>query len=299
MNAPAKRPLKRFFNPRFWKRNLMIRVRELNTNSRVMPRIVRVRERAPVDNLFHCCVQKTGSQWIRAMLADYRTYRYSGLLEYAEPNEAFFLNKLTDRAVDKPYPRGTIISPLYIDYPSFDRIPKTERHRTIFVTRDPRDIVVSWYFSIKHHHKPNPKIEPVREELHQLPLADGLIRCLGFLDGDGLFDSLRSWTAAQSRDDRVRIVRYEDLVSPRAREEFAAMFAHLAIAMPGPVLDAVLRDYSFESLSDGRKPGTENLNSHARKGVAGDWKNHFDDRVLAAFHEAHPGLLGELGYPDD
>ncbi|MCB1069059.1 MAG: sulfotransferase domain-containing protein [Verrucomicrobia bacterium] len=298
MNA-APRPLSRFLNPRFWKRNLVIRIRELNTNATLIPKLIRVRAKAPADNLFHCCVQKTGSQWIRAILADYRTYRYSGLLEHAEPNAAFFLNKLTERAVDKPYPLRTIISPLYIDYPSFAAIPKTEKHRTFFVTRDPRDIIVSWYFSIKHHHKPNPKIEAISRQLNEVPMAEGLIISMDFLAGDGLFESLRSWADAQSSDPRVKIIRYEDLISANARAVFAELFAHLEIPMPAPVLHAVLHDYSFEALSDGRKPGTENLNSHARKGVAGDWKNHFDAALLSRFHEANPGLLEDLGYSND
>ena len=37
-----------------------------------------VRERCAYDNLFHCCVHKTGSIWIKSILTDLMTYRYAG-----------------------------------------------------------------------------------------------------------------------------------------------------------------------------------------------------------------------------
>jgi len=53
----------------------------------------------------------------------------------------------------------------------------------------------------------------------------------------------------------------------------------------------------FERLSRGRAPGEEDAGSHYRKGVSGDWANHFTPRVEVAFHERYPNILERTGYP--
>ena len=60
--------------------------------------------------------------------------------------------KMTEIRFEAPLPPGTIVSPLYLDYPGFRSIPKPDSYRAFFVMRDPRDILVSWYLSIKHYH---------------------------------------------------------------------------------------------------------------------------------------------------
>ncbi len=57
---------------------------------------------------------------------------------------------------------------------------------------------------------------------------------------------------------------------------------------------------SFKALSGGRAPGQEDRSHFFRKGVAGDWKNHFREEDRAIFKdEAGQGLI-ELGYePND
>ncbi len=49
----------------------------------------------------------------------------------------------------------------------------------------------------------------------------------------------------------------------------------------------------------GRKKGQEAEHSHLRKGVAGDWRNHFTDVHVKQFKSSYPGLLARLGYEAD
>ena len=67
-------------------------------------------------------------------------------------------------------------------------------------------------------------------------------------------------------------------------------------AMPEAEVGPAVRRKSFERLSGGRKKGEENVESHFRKGKAGDWKNHLSAQHLASFESAHPGLVERLGY---
>ena len=52
---------------------------------------------------------------------------------------------------------------------------------------------------------------------------------------------------------------------------------------------------SFRALS-GREAGDEDLSSHLRKGIVGDWKNHFGEAALSRFEAVAGPLLQELGY---
>jgi len=56
---------------------------------------------------------------------------------------------------------------------------------------------------------------------------------------------------------------------------------------------------SFEKLSRGRERGQEDPSSFYRKGVAGDWKNHFSKEDRRVFKEEAGELLIRLGYEDD
>ena len=52
----------------------------------------------------------------------------------------------------------------------------------------------------------------------------------------------------------------------------------------------------FEKYSDGRARGIEDVKSQLRKGVIGDWKNHFDEVTVRVFAEEAGAMLEELGY---
>ena len=67
-------------------------------------------------------------------------------------------------------------------------------------------------------------------------------------------------------------------------------------ALPHSQVESVVRRKSFVRLSGGRKRGEENVQSHFRKGKAGDWVNHLSPDHLATFEVSYPGLIERLGY---
>ena len=68
--------------------------------------------------------------------------------------------------------------------------------------------------------------------------------------------------------------------------------------MPDTMLYQLLQDYSFERLA-GRKRGKEDRLAHYRKGVPGDWRNYFDDTIIAKFKDCTSDLVLRLGYEKD
>ena len=97
-------------------------------------------------------------------------------------------------------------------------------------------------------------------------------------------------------DPRVLQLCFEDLIGPRQFEVFRNLFAHCDIDMPDGMLRELLEDHSFRALSGGRRPGEEDVVSHYRKGIAGDWKNHFTDEHIEKFRAVTNDLATLTGY---
>lgn len=258
-----------------------------------------VRYRSSCRNVYHICAHKTGSQWVRKILEDKRTYCYSGLRPYHYHS---FLPGHSDSrtyyetSFVEPFPEKTIVTPIYTSYDNYKTMPRHESARALFVMRDPRDIVTSWYHSMMYSHALVGKTAERREYLNSVSLEEGLAWAIDTLADSGLFDAIGSWNRASPEDKTIIVLRYEDLIGPRQHELFRQVIDHCDIGMPDNVLADLLREYSFEALSGGRKAGEENIKSHFRKGIVGDWKNFLPDWALKQFGERTGDLIAELGY---
>ncbi len=105
-----------------------------------------------------------------------------------------------------------------------------------------------------------------------------------------------SWLNAR-RLGNVHFLRYEDLIA-NEQQEFARIIKFCEIDVPEKKLSEIVENNSFNKRA-GRKPGEEDVSSHYRKGVSGDWKNHFTDRIKAEFKMKFGQLLIDTGYEKD
>ena len=62
---------------------------------------------------------------------------------------------------------------------------------------------------------------------------------------------------------------------------------------------SIIVKHNFAKKTKGRLPGQENPSHHYRKGVSGDWKNHFTEKHKKYFKENFNDLLIKLGYEKD
>ena len=62
--------------------------------------------------------------------------------------------------------------------------------------------------------------------------------------------------------------------------------------------EEIVNRFSFRNQS-GRKPGQENIRSFLRKGIVGDWKNHFTSEARQVFNQHAGDALKMLGYESD
>jgi lipopolysaccharide transport system ATP-binding protein len=93
------------------------------------------------------------------------------------------------------------------------------------------------------------------------------------------------------------VIRYEDLIKDQLGEiQKIAAFCRLDISEDK--LQAIVANNSFEKKT-GRNPGEEDIFSHQRKGLAGDWRHYFDERVAGKFIRKFGHILIETGYEKD
>ncbi len=57
--------------------------------------------------------------------------------------------------------------------------------------------------------------------------------------------------------------------------------------------------YNTFEVVTGRKQGEEDITAHQRKGIVGDWKNYFSDRVKDEFKKRFGDVLIQTGYEQD
>lgn len=187
----------------------------------------------------------------------------------------------------------------------------------VYVVRDGRDVVVSLYF----YHQRELTFGGMRAALADAYLRDTLGAGYDLDDTQGnlpaFIDSLRSrpfgglLRASGSRrllgwpehvaewidKPGVLVTRYEDLLADTARE-MGRVARHLGREPSEMELAELAARHSFEATS-GRRPGHEDRAAHQRKGIAGDWRNHFTPEAARAFAGYGGTVLVGLGYETD
>jgi hypothetical protein len=181
--------------------------------------------------------------------------------------------------------------------------------RGFHVVRDPRDMAVSAFFSHLNSHPAQefPHLLEYRDKLRSATKEDGLLMELA---RPYVYGAMSAWDYSLPN---VLELRMEDVVR-EPREWFGRIFDFLGIVdghvasgkggagRPCLTLDMVAEIVArndFTNKTGGRRPGEEDIHSHYRKGVPGDWKNHFTERHKDYVKKNLNTLLVKLGYEKD
>lgn len=232
-----------------------------------------------MPTVFHITHYKAGSQWIYAILKEIS-------------NERIITPEIgANHVTNQPVISGKIYPCVYLTRNDFEKSDPPENHRKFIVFRDLRDTLVSQYFSfLKSHEMMTSKMQNLRDRFANTSMSAGLLH---IINGKWMPEEIqRSWLDA----DDLKVC-FEDIIS----DEFTNLkkiLAYCEIPVKDSHLAEILEKYSFTLLS-GRKRGEEDISSHYRKGISGDWKNYFDDQVTQAFKERFGDLLISTGYEKD
>ncbi|MGB5832307.1 MAG: sulfotransferase domain-containing protein [Thiohalocapsa sp.] len=202
------------------------------------------------------------------------------------------------------------------------------------IIRDPRDILVSSYFSHRNSHPTEnwPELAEHSARLQRLDQTSGLVADMEFcteLTTNGF--SVRPLTCMRDWDYErkdIHELKYEEVIlDPYG--SFLDIFQFLQLLSddeigvhtlsshilrilrgrairnksgPPPLLPtwnilASVYDNRFARKTAGRRPGDEDPMSHYRKGVSGDWENYFTPELTARFNHLFGDILSRLSYP--
>lgn len=240
------------------------------------PRLAGVAESHPT--VLHLTHQKAGSQWVYAVLSAFVADRIVPPLI----NSAHLLGA--------PVIASGVYPTCYVTREEVEVIQLPDSHRKVAVIRDLRDTLVSLYFSVNVSHVdlPDPELIRLRDHIRTLSRDDGL-RLLMHEALPRIAAIQLSWSGGDAP-----LVRYCELVSD-PEGAFGRLLRMWAIRPTSRQLRSVVRVLSFEAQS-GRIRGVEDVSSHLRKGMPGDWRNHLHGDVLAEFKEIYDEVLIETGY---
>ena len=232
--------------------------------------------------IFHVTHWKAGSQWI------YKILHYCASDRIVEPQvgETQFLHR--------PLQPGKIYPTVYVTKQQFDSVTLPANSHRFVVIRDLRDTLISGYFSIKLSHSIQTWMQDYqRAALRSLSLEDGLI----YLMDEWLIGCARIQTSWVEGDEPV--IRYEDLLERDLEILERLLLDECRLPIAREILHKAVLTNRFENLTGGRVRGQEEITAHIRKGIAGDWRNYFNERVKRAFKIRYGGLLIVTGYEKD
>lgn len=222
---------------------------------------------------------KCGGSWVRNML---RTYRNTELFTH-----------------DRLLRRGDVVMA--------HRLYRRRFRRPIVVVRDPRDLYVSFYYyetaferrdssSVLFNHFRHDPQRPVQDDFYEY-LRVKLLRPTHpwfyysqFLD---------AWLNRP----QVCVVRYEDCLA-EPHTQLIRMLRFLGEDIDLERVERTLQQTSFSAITQirygqSRAPGEEDKGKFHRKGIAGDWKNHFNAAACHLLEQLEGTSLRRLGYEVD
>ena len=247
------------------------------------------------NTIYHCCIQKSGSQWFKKIFSDKIIWQQNKLLLH-DPTTNFITEDQKILQKLKKLPKDILISPLYIRYSEFDKLHKPDIYKAFYIARDPRDLIISNYFSLKYSHDPyHPYILKMREKLNSISQDDGITDIINSFTA-GTKKTLDGWYKQKSKN--IKLIRFEDIFGAKQFNVFSDLLNHCNINISATDVKFLLEKYSFKNIS-GRKQGSEDIKHHYRKGIPGDWKNHFTNQHKDLFKNLSSNLLVIYGYEKD
>lgn len=252
--------------------------------ARWIHRTLRTRTNAEkaMPTVFHVTHWKAGSQWIHKIL---RACAPEHIVA-PQVSEVQFLNW--------PLQPGKVYPTVYVTKQQFDKVQLPANWRRFVIIRDLRDTLVSAYFSMKVSH-------PV--------VWDGISQLRGILQSvsleEGMLYMIEEWLPSCAHiqmswlETSERLIRYEDLLEHDLEILESLLLDECRLPISRKRFRAVVQANRFEQFTQGRKRGQEDITAHERKGIVGDWRNYFTERVKQAFKIRYGGLLVATGYERD
>lgn len=247
-------------------------------------------------SIIHFSLNKSATQYVKKTLnvcVQESAMVQVHIQDYAFASQFPYLDQLS---VDEMQEYKHIFKPKGYLYSAFgglvEGIDNLDQYRVVLMVRDPRDIIVSDYYSIAYSHPEPTSISSKYEGFH---INRKLVKHQSLEEF-----ALQSWEKINGILERYRdqllikyphvyVTKYEDMVS-----DFESWLSDLIRACQLEVSQK-LKDHLIQQYYISR-PKKENQQSQFRKGVSGDYKNKLSDETISFLNEKFSTVLDYYQY---
>ena len=166
---------------------------------------------------------------------------------------------------------------------------KLSRAKYIYVARNPKDNAISFYF----HSCSKLGYDGTWDQFFNLYVQ-------GKVGYGSFFDHVLDWWKASQNSDNILFLKYEDLKRD-LRQAVQTVADFLELELDRDLREAIVAQSSFESMAANPKanldwvPQRPQFPKHMRKGVIGDWRNHFSPEQNEIFDLTYSNCMQDSG----
>lgn len=238
------------------------------------------------DDVLIVSYPKSGSTWLRFLVANYLTHNKCTFLNHHEliPDVHDSI-ELVHRA-KKP----RIIK---------SHLPFTSSYKkVIYLVRDGRDVAVSYYYHLQKYGKIEKNVK-FSEYLNLFNLGNF------YNEFGGWGEHIHSWLDCElASSEKFLLIRYED-IKQNTLSSFTKILEFLSLDIDQERIEQAVYASSFESMKE-LENQQQDLGKHlrfsdksikfVRNGRSGDWLNFFSEKDLDTFLANHGDALKRLSY---
>ncbi len=234
---------------------------------------------------------RSGANWLLKMLSSYLRVPYRDLDKNPESITGSLLKKLVNIPPLARFNTIKCLNPLkHLEKTHvFHNILSSTNKKIIYVIRDPRDVMVSYYHHEKHFARTVLKRQTEFRFDDELSVNDELSAYIKYRFETKSFPYL-NWSEHVKKalnDPRILFIKYEELLTdPSAQMAKAIDFLKLKINQKR--IASIVSHHAFEKEKRRLKEDRQEYSIHLRKGVSGEWKEIFNKEMLEYIY-AHGG----------
>jgi hypothetical protein len=175
----------------------------------------------------------------------------------------------------------------YRNFPNYLRKFDITKNKKILLVRDPRDMLVSFYFSMAYSHN-IPITGVLRGDMlnwrSEAKNADVDVYCLDkAAKFKGEFAGYRHLMGSE-----IRVIKYEDVIF-RKLEWLSDMLSYLSISIDPENLKAIAAKHDI-------RPNAERPDRHVRQVVPGNFRKHLRPETIEKLNAEFSAEMQEYGY---
>lgn len=245
-------------------------------------------------SIIHMGLNRSASQWVKSVL---RRVTASVNMVHVRWNEMAFhsdypyLDQLTEveEYAHIFRPKGYLYS-AFGGYPV--GIPNIEKYRVILVVRDPRDVLVSRYYSKAISHSPPPKGSDKRDKfMRDRDRAQSMtIDQFVIEKSKKLRHTLDQYINGLLNDHpQVHIARYEEMTAD-VEQWLVDLLTYADLSPPEELIQEIIQE------AEAVKAKKENPSDHVRKGRPGDYREKLNPDTVEKLDDTFSRALNRFGY---